>query len=90
LSKLFLETPMTTFAQEHKRRLEALEARAKAAGSNITQVCRATGIARATYERWVERSPQTITKLDELEAEVSRLEAAAMAAAAAAQPVETF
>jgi len=68
---------MTTFAQEHKRRLTALEARAKAAGSNITQVCKATGIARATYERWVERSPQTITKLDELEAEVSRLEAVA-------------
>ncbi len=70
---------MTTFAQEHKRRLEALEARAKAAGSNITQVCKATGIARATYERWVERSPQTITKLDELEAEVVRLEAIAAA-----------
>ncbi len=70
---------MTTFAQEHKRRLEALEARAKAAGSNITQVCKATGIARATYERWVERSPQTITKLDELEAEVARLEAVAAA-----------
>ena len=68
---------MTTFAQEHKRRLQALEARAKAAGSNITQVCKATGIARATYERWVERSPQTITKLDELEAEVVRLEALA-------------
>ncbi len=80
---------MTTFAQEHKRRMQALEARAKAAGSNITQVCKATGIARATYERWVERSPQTITKLDELEAEVSRLEAAALAAAAAARPAET-
>ena len=80
---------MTTFAQEHKRRLQALEARAKAAGSNITQVCKATGIARATYERWVERSPQTITKLDELEAEVARLEVAALAAAAAAQPAET-
>ena len=80
---------MTTFAQEHKRRLQALEARAKAAGSNITQVCKATGIARATYERWVERSPQTITKLDDLEAEVSRLEAAALAAAAAARPAET-
>lgn len=77
---------MTTFAQEHKRRLESLEARAKAAGSNITQVCKATGIARATYERWVERSPQTITKLDELEAEVARLEAIAVAAAANVDP----
>jgi hypothetical protein len=67
----------TTFSQEHARRLAALETRAKAVGSNITQVCKATGIARATYERWVQRAPQTVKKLDELEAEVARLESAA-------------
>ena len=71
---------MTTFAQEHARRIKALEERAKAAGSNMTQVCKATAIARATYERWVQRAPQSITKLDELEAEVTRLEVAAHAA----------
>lgn len=65
---------MTTFSQEHARRLHDIEARAKAVGSNITQVCKNTRIARATYERWVQHPPQSITKLDELEAEVARLE----------------
>ena len=69
-----------TFSQEHSRRLIALEKRAKRAGSNITQVCKTTGIARATYERWMERAPQSVTKMDELEAEVARLEELAAAA----------
>lgn len=75
---------MTTFSQEHKARISALDERARAAGSNMTQVCKNTGIARATYERWLERPPQSITKLDELEAEVARLEEAAKAQQAAA------
>ena len=70
-----------SFREEHKRRIEALEPRVQAAGSNITQACKNTGIARATYERWCQRPPQSITKLDELEAEVTRLEAVAAAAA---------
>lgn len=72
-----------TFSEEHKRRISALEPRVKAAGSNITQACKNTGIARATYERWVQRPPQSITKLDELEAEVARLELVAAQARAA-------
>lgn len=65
---------MKTFAQEMADRLADMEKRAKAAGSNMTQVCKATGVARVTYERWRQRAPQTIKKLDELEAEVARLE----------------
>lgn len=65
---------MKTFSQEMKDRLAELDRRAKAAGSNMTQVCKATGVARVTYERWVNRVPQTVKKLDELEAEVARLE----------------
>lgn len=75
---------MTTFSEEHKARINALEARARAAGSNMTQVCKTTRIARATYERWLERPPQSITKLDELEAEVARLESQAANAQAPA------
>ena len=67
----------TTFSAEFDARLAAIEARAKACGSNITQVCKTTGIARATYERWRHRAPQTVAKVDELEAEVARMEAAA-------------
>lgn len=65
---------MTTFAEEHARRLASLEERAKAVGSNMTQVCKTTGVARATYERWRQRAPLTVKKMDELEAEVRRLE----------------
>ena len=52
----------------------ALDARARAAGSNMTQVCKTTGVARVTYERWGTLPPQTIRKMDEIEAEVARLE----------------
>jgi enamine deaminase RidA (YjgF/YER057c/UK114 family) len=65
---------MTTFAEAFTERLQNIERRAKAAGSNMTQVCKITGVARATYERWNHRPPQTIAKVDELEAEVVRLE----------------
>lgn len=73
---------MNTFAEELHTRLANLEARAKAVGSNITQVCKKTGIARATYERWVQRAPQSVSKVDELEEEVARLERAAEVKAA--------
>lgn len=73
---------MTTFSEEHQKRIRALDGRAQAAGTNMTQVCKNTGIARATYERWLQRPPQSITKLDELEAEVARAEAAAAQAQA--------
>ena len=69
-----------SFTDEFKTRLSALETRANAAGSNITQVCKATGVARATYERWVQRAPQTVTKLDELEQHVAALESRPAAA----------
>lgn len=78
-------TKTLTFSEEHIRRVAALEDRAKAVGSNMTQVCKATTIARATYERWVQRPPMSITKLDELEAEVARLEAIAAASPKAAE-----
>lgn len=65
---------MSSFSQAFADRLEAIETRAKAAGSNVTQICKKTGVARATYERWRHRAPQTIAKVDELEREVERLE----------------
>jgi hypothetical protein len=73
---------MSTFAAELQSRLQSIEARAKATGSNLTQICKKTGIARATVERWRYRAPQSVSKVDELEAEVVRLEAEKAAAAA--------
>lgn len=75
---------MSTFAKAFADRLKSIEERAKAAGSNMTQVCKTTGVARATYERWGHRPPQTIVKVDELEAEVVRLEEQARSRQAAA------
>jgi hypothetical protein len=75
-----------TFVQEFANRLVEIESRAKAVGSNMTQVCKSTGIARPTFERWAQRAPQTIVKLDELEAYVARLELAFAAKASATQP----
>jgi DNA-binding IclR family transcriptional regulator len=72
----FWSNPMTTFETDFQARLASIEQRAKAAGSNLTQLCKRSGIARATVERWAQRAPQTITKVDELEAEVAAIEAA--------------
>lgn len=62
------------FADEMKARLKDMEARAKAVGSNMTRVTKNTEIARQTFERWMVRAPQSVRKLDEMEAEVQRLE----------------
>ena len=75
---------MSSFSQSFTVRLADIERRAKAAGSNITQICKKTGVARATYERWVQRPPQTVAKVDELEREVERLERVASEKAAEA------
>ena len=74
---------MTSFSDAFAEKLKEIERRAKAAGSNMTQVCKTTGVARATYERWGHRAPQTVAKVDELMAEVERLEQQAAARGAA-------
>lgn len=65
---------MTTFAEAMKERLQSIEARAKAAGSNMTQVCKRTGVARVTFERWMQRAPKSVALVDVLEADVTALE----------------
>lgn len=68
-----------SFSEEFSARLKDLERRAKAAGSNITQICKRSGVSRATYERWCFRPPQTVAKVNDLEAEVERVEREAAA-----------
>lgn len=72
---------MTTFAETMREKLRSIEKRAKAVGSNMTQVCKNTGVARVTYERWRDRAPQSVAKVDVLDQEVSRLEREAAAKA---------
>ncbi|WP_441280651.1 hypothetical protein [Tardiphaga sp. 862_B3_N1_1] len=66
---------MTTYAEQFSANVKKLEEDARAAGTNLTQICKATGIARVTVERWKSRAPQTVHKLDELKAEVERVKA---------------
>ena len=47
--------------------LSQLEADAKAAGSNLTEVCREAGVSRTTPDRWKEKPPATIVTLKKLQ-----------------------
>jgi uncharacterized coiled-coil DUF342 family protein len=88
------DTTKPTFAAEMHSRLKDMETRARAAGSNMTQVCKRADVARATYERWGARVPQSVRKVDDLENKLREIEAdyareqAAAAAAAAEKPAE--
>ena len=63
-----------TFEAEFQRRIEDIKRRAAAAGTSITALCQATKIARATPDRWQQKAPKTIRLVDELEAELAKLE----------------
>lgn len=53
-----------SFEAEFYRRVETIKQRAKAAGTNITQLCRNAGISRTTPERWEKRVPKSIGIVD--------------------------
>lgn len=61
--------------QELRNRMEDLRKRAEACGSSFTGICRDTGVARATVERWESRAPQTVQIFDRLRRRVIELEA---------------
>lgn len=54
----------STFESEFYRRVELIKQRAKQAGTNITQLCKAAGVSRTTPERWEKRVPKSIGILD--------------------------
>lgn len=56
-----------TFEAEFQRRVDDIKTRALAAGTSITALCQATGIARATPDRWAKRTPKTVELVDVLE-----------------------
>lgn len=62
------------FQQLFLKRLDTIEARAKAAGSTITHLCRESGIARATPDRWRVRPPKSVELMDQLEAALVAVE----------------
>ena len=66
-----------TFEQVFIERLNSVEARAKKLGMTITHVCRESGVARATPDRWRANTPNTIALIDKMEAVVAAHEKAA-------------
>lgn len=68
-----------TFEQEFQGRIAELVDRAYKAGVTLSHICRETGIARATPDRWREHTPKTITLVDQIEAAVVKAEKAAAA-----------
>lgn len=65
-----------TFEAEFQRRIDEIKRRAAAAGTSITALCQSTKIARATPDRWQQKAPKTIRLVDELEAELAKIELA--------------
>ena len=66
-----------TFEEEFNRRLDGIIQRGKAVGLTVTALCKKTGIARATPDRWRKNAPLSVTLVDKLEAEVVAAEIAA-------------
>lgn len=66
----------TTLTVEFTARANDIRARALAAGSSITQLCKLAGTARATPDRWLKRAPKTIALIDKLEEELVKIEEA--------------
>ncbi|MBZ0058708.1 MULTISPECIES: hypothetical protein [Leclercia] len=54
----------STLEDEFNRRVKQLSERAKAAGTNVSELCRIAGVSRTTPERWNKRVPKSITIFD--------------------------
>lgn len=59
-----------TFESMFQARLEVILRRAASAGLTVSQMCRESGIARATPDRWRARAPLSVRLVDRLEAQV--------------------
>jgi hypothetical protein len=49
-----------------------LKAKAAAAGTNITEICRRAHVPRQTVERWKNEEPLTIKLLRKIESEIEK------------------
>jgi enamine deaminase RidA (YjgF/YER057c/UK114 family) len=56
------------FEKQFQNRLDNIEARGKAVGLTLTHICRDSGIARATPDRWRKDTPLSIKLMDQMEA----------------------
>ena len=61
-----------SFEQEFRDRLDALEREANEVGETWSSICRATGVSRATPDRWRQATPNTVLLLDVMAAHVAK------------------
>lgn len=78
---LLTQMTTTTFDEEFKRRLAAIERDAAEIGETWSSICRATEISRATPDRWRAATPNTILLLDRMESYVAKRRAELVAQA---------
>lgn len=57
-----------------------LEAKCKAAGTNLTQVCRQANVERSGLERWKKENPKTLNTVAELIKVIDEIKAGKKAA----------
>lgn len=62
------------FDQVFYKYLDNLERRAHAVGMTLTDLCRDSGVSRATPDRWRKSLPKTIQNVCDLEAIVKKAE----------------
>lgn len=66
--------PAGSFSREFNDRLNAIEERGKACSLTLTHICRESGVARATPDRWRAEVPLTVRLIDKMEAVVAERE----------------
>lgn len=62
----------TNFTDAFKKRIDAIEAEAKAVGMNFTSICKEAGISRATPDRWKKSTPKTVEIVSRMEDIIAR------------------
>jgi hypothetical protein len=60
--------PQIPIEKDWKQRVRAIPIRAAAVGLSMAEICRSTGLARATPDRWRVRAPKTIEAMAKIEA----------------------
>lgn len=63
-----------SFEAEFRSRLDNIIKRGNAVGLSVSKLCKLTGIARATPDRWRKKAPLSVTLVDKFEAEVAAAE----------------
>lgn len=68
------KAPPGSFEAEFNRRVDAIIERASKVGMSVSQLCKRSGAARATPDRWRSNTPLTVRLVDKFESVVAEAE----------------